>query len=500
MNFLNLKELIKHTEVLACGGNLNIEVSDLAYDTREIKPHSLFVAIPGLKIDGHKFIFEAFQKKAVATIIENSKFRSEQYPWVQVPNSRKALADLSCAFYGQPSHFLNVIGVTGTNGKTTTTNLITAILEDAGHLTGLVGTIQNKIGKKILPVSHTTPEAPDLQRLLKLFLSNGAEYGVIEVSSHALELQRVRNTEFDIAVFTNLTQEHLDFHKDMENYLLAKGKLFSNIGYHAHKKRRKFAIFNADDPYSQYLAEMTRVPIITYGLKNNADVQAEEVQVTSAGVKFMLRYTDQKLPVKLKLTGLFNVYNSLAAISVGLVEGIPIEKIIATLENIVGIPGRFENVNGGHEYTVIVDYSHTPDSLENCLKTALEFAQGRIITVFGCGGDRDRTKRPLMGEVAGRYSDLCIVTSDNPRSEKPEAIIAEIIPGLEKGANGKPFWQIADRKEAIFRAVQEAKSEDIIIIAGKGHEDYQLIGSQVLPFDDREVAEKALRQTGKWRN
>ncbi|HHY05525.1 MAG TPA: UDP-N-acetylmuramoyl-L-alanyl-D-glutamate--2,6-diaminopimelate ligase [Clostridia bacterium] len=497
---MNLKELIKNTEVLAYGGNLDTEVLDLVYDTREIKPHSLFVAISGFKIDGHKFIQEAFQKKAVAAIIENSKFRSEEYSWIQVPDSRKALADLSCAFYGQPSHYLNMIGVTGTNGKTTTTNLITAILEDAGHLTGLVGTIHNRIGKKTLPVRHTTPEAPDLQRLLRFFLANNAAYGVLEVSSHALELQRVRNTEFDIVVFTNLTQEHLDFHQNMENYLLAKGKLFSNIGYQVHKQRRKFAIFNVDDPYSQYLAELTRVPIITYGLKNNADVQAEEVQVTSGGVQFILKYTDQRIPVKLKLTGLFNVYNALAAIAVGLVEGISIERIIATLENIAGIPGRFEKVNGGHEYTVIVDYSHTSDSLENCLKTALEFAQGRIITVFGCGGDRDRTKRPLMGEVAGRYSDLCIVTSDNPRSEDPEAIIAEIIPGVEKGSQGKPFWSIVDRGEAILKAIQEAKPEDVVIIAGKGHEDYQLIGSQVLPFDDRKVAQKALRQTGKWRD
>ena len=496
---LNLKDLIHNTEVLAFGGNLDIEVVDLAYDTREIKPGSLFVAIPGLKTDGHKFIPAAFQKKAVATIIENSSFRSEQYPWVQVPNSRKAMADISSVFYGYPSELLNVVGVTGTNGKTTTTNLITAILNGAGHVAGLVGTIHNRIGKDVLPVSHTTPEAPDLQKLFKLFLSKGANYGVIEVSSHALELQRVRNTEFDIAVFTNLTQEHLDFHRNMENYLWAKGKLFSSLGYHARKKRRKFAILNADDPYTQDLAEVTRVPIITYGIENDADVKAEKVQVTPGGVKYYLRYTNQLLPVKLKLTGLFNVYNSLAAIAVGLVEGIPVEKIIAILQEIPGIPGRFESVNGGQQYTVIVDYSHTPDSLENCLKTAKEFVQGRIITVFGCGGDRDRTKRPLMGEVAGRLSDLCIVTSDNPRSEEPAAIIAEIIPGVEKGAKGKSFLQIADRREAIFKAVEVAQPEDIVIIAGKGHEDYQLIGSQVLHFDDREVAQEALRKTEKWR-
>ncbi|NLO75387.1 MAG: UDP-N-acetylmuramoyl-L-alanyl-D-glutamate--2,6-diaminopimelate ligase [Clostridia bacterium] len=496
---LILKELIKHTKVLASGGNLDVNISDLTNDSREIKSHTLFVAIPGLKTDGHQFIKEAIKKKAVATIIENSSYRSEEYTWVQVPNSRKALADLSAALYGFPSQRLNIIGVTGTNGKTTTTNLIAAILEDAGHLPGLVGTIENRIGKKVLPVSHTTPEAHNLQKLFKLFLSEGADYGVMEVSSHALEMQRVRGTDFDIAVFTNLSQEHLDFHEDMESYLLAKGKLFSSLGCNTQKTRRKFAILNADDPYVQYLAEMTRVPIITYGIEHEADVKAEKIEVSSAGVKFNLKYTDRQIPVKLKLTGLFNVYNSLAAIAVGLVEGISIEGIIASLEKITGIPGRFESINGGNDYTVIVDYSHTPDSLENCLKTAKEFARGRIITVFGCGGERDRTKRPVMGEVAGRYSDLVIVTSDNPRCEDPEAIIDEIIPGLEKGAIAKPYLRITDRREAIFRAVQEALPDDIIIIAGKGHEDYQLIGKQVLPFDDREVAQEALRQAGKWK-
>ena len=493
-----LQELIKHTQILASGGSLDVNISDITNDSREIKAQTLFVAILGLKTDGHQFITEAFKKKAVATIIENSNFQSAEYPWVQVPNSRKALADLSAALYDFPSRRLNIIGVTGTNGKTTTTNLISTILEGAGHITGLIGTIENRICKEVLAVSHTTPEASDLQKLFRLCLDKRADYGVIEVSSHALDLHRVRNTEFDIAVFTNLTPEHLDFHKDMESYLLAKGKLFSSLGCNAHKTRRKFAILNADDPYSQDLAEMTRVPIITYGLENEADVKAEQVEITSAGVKYLLRYTDQKIPVKLKLTGLFNVYNSLAAIAVGLVEGIPIERIIASLEKTAGIPGRFESINSGSDYAVIVDYSHTPDSLENCLKTAQELVQGRIITVFGCGGDRDRTKRPVMGEVAGRYSDLAIVTSDNPRTEDPEDIIAEIIPGLEKGT--KSYLRITDRKEAIYRAVQEAKSDDIIIIAGKGHEDYQLIGEQVLHFDDREVAQEALRQAGKWRD
>lgn len=495
---MKLSELVGNIGTVACGGNLDIDVLDVTCDSREAKPKTIFVAVSGFKADGHKYITDALQRGASAVVIEDDAFCSDEYTWIQVPDSRKVLADMSNLLFGEPSRKMNIVGVTGTNGKTTITNLITIILEDAGHVTGLIGTIHNRIGRNIFPVEHTTPEAPDLQKLFKSFLEQGADYAVMEVSSHALELNRVRNTEFDVAVFTNLTQDHLDFHGNMENYLAAKGKLFSGLGQNADKKRRKFAIFNADDPYTKELIEMTRVPIITYGIKNDADVKAEKIQVSHKGVEFFLKYADRQLPVRLKLTGFFNVYNALAAIAVGLVEGIPVEKIIASLEKIAGIPGRFESVNSGSEYAVIVDYSHTPDSLENCLNTAREFAQGRIITVFGCGGDRDRTKRPLMGEVAGRLSDLCIVTSDNPRSESPGKIIDEIIPGLQKGAGTKPFLRMEDRKEAIFCAVKEAHPEDIVIIAGKGHEDYQLIGSQVIHFDDREVAGEALRQTGKW--
>lgn len=498
VSFLKLGELIGYTDVIAYGGNLDSEIGDVTGDSRQAKPQTIFVAVTGFKTDGHKYIADALHRGASAVIIENDAFCSDEYTWIQVSDSRKALADLSSILYGEPSRKMNIVGVTGTNGKTTITNLITAILEDAGYLVGLLGTIHNRIGQEILPVEHTTPEASELQKLFKRFWAQGADYTVMEVSSHALELNRVRNTEFDVAVFTNLTQEHLDFHGDMENYLAAKGKLFSTLGQNADKKRRKFAIFNADDPYSYKLMEMTRVPIITYGIKKDADVQAEKICVSHAGVKFILKYADRQLPVKLKLTGLFNVYNSLAAIAVGLVEGIPAEKIIASLGKITGIPGRFENVNSGSDYAVIVDYSHTPDSLENCLKTARELARGRIITVFGCGGDRDRTKRPLMGEVAGRLSDLCIVTSDNPRSELPGKIIEEVLPGLAKGAGTKPFLQIEDRQKAIFRAIKEAHAEDVVIIAGKGHENYQLIGSEVIPFDDKEVAREALQQTGKW--
>lgn len=494
---MKLAQLLKYTEALSWAGDGELDIGDVTNDSRLVKPNSLFVAIPGFKADGHQYIAAALERGAKAVVIQDERFCSPSYSWILVTESRKALAELSAVVSGLPSRQLNVIGVTGTNGKTTTTNLIASILEDAGHTTGLIGTIHNRIGEEIIPVHHTTPEAPEIQQLFARFLERGARYAVMEVSSHALDLYRVEGTEFDIAVFTNLTQDHLDFHRNMEQYLAAKGKLFAGLGKKNHKQRRKFAIINGDDPYSDALAEMTSAPVIRYGIRKKADVRAEQLEIKASGVKFTLKYTDRQYPVLLKLTGIFNVYNALAAIAVGLVEGITPESIVSSLEKIGGIPGRFEKVDAGQDFTVIVDYSHTPDSLENCLKTAREFVQRRIITVFGCGGDRDKTKRPLMGEVAGRLSDYCIVTSDNPRSEQPEEIIEQIVTGLEKRMDANSFAKITDRREAIFRAVGMAGPGDVVIIAGKGHEDYQIIGPQVLPFDDRLVAREALaRMTG----
>lgn len=489
---MRLNELFDYTEIVDCAGDLTKEVTDVTYDSRQVRPGALFTAVSGYKTDGHLFIKNAVENGAAAVVIEDERFRSDEYTWLMVPSSRKALADLSAAIYGFPSGKLNMIGVTGTNGKTTTTNLIAIVLERAGHCPGLIGTLHNRIGKEIIPVSHTTPEAPDLQKLFADFLDKGADYAVMEVSSHALDLYRVTGTEFDVAVFTNLTQDHLDFHRDMEHYFAAKGRLFSGLGVKSNKKRRKFAIINIDDPYANELLELISVPTITYGIQKEADVRAEDVIVTDRGASFKLRYTNKILAVNLKMTGIFNVYNALAATAVGLVEGVAVEDIIDTMENVPGIPGRFEKVDEGQNFTVIVDYSHTPDGLENCLKTAKEFAQKRVITVFGCGGDRDRKKRPLMGEAAGRLSDLVIVTSDNPRTEDPEAIIAEILPGLERTAISHNYLKIADRKEAIKYAINIAQPQDIVIIAGKGHETYQIIKDKVMPFDDRIVAKEAI--------
>lgn len=489
---MKLTELIKEIEIIDSGGNLDKDIRGITYSSRQAGPGLLFAAIRGLKTDGHLFINEALEKGAEAVVIEDPQACSDSCTWVLVPNSRQALADLSSVVYGRPSSRLNVIGVTGTNGKTTTTNLITAILEKAGRNPGLIGTIHNRIGHEILPVHHTTPEAPDLQQVMALFLRKGADYAVMEVSSHALELDRVRGTEFDVAVFTNLTQDHLDFHHSMEKYLAAKALLFQGLGRSAYKKRRKFAILNADDPSCQQLAQLTRASIITYGIKNEADLRAENIAVTARGVSYTLKYTHKEIPVKLKMTGMFNVYNTLAATAVGLVEGIDPEIIIQALENTAGIPGRFEKVEAGQEFTVIVDYSHTPDSLKNCLQTARQFVEGRIITVFGCGGDRDRGKRPLMGEIAARFSDYCVVTSDNPRSEDPLAIIEDILPGVCRVAQANSFEVVPDRKKAVYKAIEIAQTKDAVIIAGKGHENYQIIGDKVISFDDREVAREAI--------
>lgn len=490
---MKIEQLMGFSEVIDWEGESQTEIEKVTHDSRQATKNSLFVAVPGFNTDGHLFIKDAVARGAAAVVIENENYISKEYTWILVPNARIALADFSCAVYSFPGNKMKLIGVTGTNGKTTTVNLIEEVLENAGYKTGLIGTIHSRLGEEIIPVSHTTPESSDLQRLFLTFVEKGANYAVMEVSSHALDLQRVRGVEFDIAVFTNLTQDHLDYHGNMENYLATKGRLFGGLGKNSQKRNRKFAVINVDDQYAERIIEMTSVPVITYGIKNEADVKAKDVSIKAEGAEFTLCYTDRVLPVKLKLAGLFNVYNSLAAIAVGLIEGVPIEKIINVLQEIPGIPGRFEKVENGQDFTVIVDYSHTPDSLENCLKTAREFVKGRVITVFGCGGERDRGKRPLMGEVAGRLSDYSIVTSDNPRGENPQDIIDEILPGVEKYAAVGAFRVIVNRREAIRYAVNMAKAGDVIIIAGKGHETYQIIGSTVLPFDDKKEAEAALR-------
>lgn len=384
-----------------------------------------------------------------------------------------------------------MVGVTGTNGKTTVTHLIEQILQFAGHRTGLLGTIGKRIAGQTEEVANTTPEAVELHAIIHGMVEQECRYGIMEVSSHALELGRVAGVRYHIAVHTNLTQDHLDFHGTMENYRAAKGKLFSRLGntFGDNRSEMSYAVLNADDENWQYFAEQCAGEFVTYGIDETADVRASDVRVSADGVSFRVHSFAGETSLHLQLTGRFNVYNALAAISVGLLEEIPLEDIVRALEHVKGIPGRLERVQAAVPYTVLVDYSHTPDSLENALKTVREFAEGRVVTVVGCGGDRDRGKRPIMAQVATDYSDLAILTSDNPRTEDPDQILDDMEAGVRNRAN---YTRITDRRTAIEQAVEGAGAGDIILIAGKGHETYQIVGRTKFHFDDREVAQEAM--------
>ena len=406
------------------------------------------------------------------------------------------MRQLAPVIYDYPARSMRLIGLTGTNGKTTTTYLLKAIFEKAGNKCGVIGTIQSLVGDTAIPVKNTTPDAAELQRLLALMLQHGVRYVFMEVSSHALELGRVDGCEFDIALFTNLTQDHLDFHGTLENYRAAKAKLFAGLGVNAAKPG-KCAIINADDPASKYMKTNDGVRRISYGIRDNADIRARNVDLRLNGCSFELDILGKLHQMTLNITGLFNVYNTLAAIAVAVSEGIEIQTIVDALNDFKAVCGRFELVNGQQPFAVAVDYAHTPDGLENILQTAREVAKNKIIIVFGCGGDRDRTKRPIMGEIAAQYADTIIVTSDNPRSEDPEKILDDIQPGIEKQLkqkSGAEFLRIADRAQAIEKAIEKARPGDVVLIAGKGHETYQILAGRTIDFDDRKIAEEILSE------
>jgi len=491
---LLFRDVLETVAVRATGGDQDVVIKGITYDSRQVKPGFLFVAIKGFKADGHDYIVPAIQKGAVAVVAERKVDLPPGTAWALAPSSRQALALMSARFFGDPSSRMKMIGVTGTNGKTTTTNLIAAVLKAAGHKTGLIGTIHNRIGNRVLPVKHTTPEAPDLQQLLSEMVAEGVDVCVMEVSSHALALHRVDGCEFDVAVFTNITQDHLDFHRDMKEYMETKLKLFSGLAVHNLKKRKKYAVINVDDSYAAQVIKVCEGNTCTYGLTGSADVWAENVKIGVNGASFIVRGKWGSCALNLKMTGMFNVYNALAAFTASAVAGASVEIIKDALENVRGVPGRFEMVDAGQDFTVIVDYAHTPDGLENTLKTARQIAQGRLITVFGCGGDRDRAKRPLMGEIAARYSDFAVLTSDNPRTEDPLAIIEEVEAGVKHFAGRGSYVIEPDRRQAIRLAVSAARSGDVVVIAGKGHENYQIIGTRKIPFDDRLEAVAALAE------
>lgn len=488
-----LKQLLQVVKTISVEGSLDIDIEGICYDSRQAGPGMLFVAIQGFQTDGHMYIDRAAAAGAAAVVVEKDVTVPQGLTVVKVADSRRALALLSSCFYGNPSQKLTMVGVTGTNGKTTTTHLIASIWRQAGLKPGVIGTIHNLIGEQALPVTNTTPESLDLQKLLARMVEEGVKGVAMEVSSHALALNRVAGVAYDMAVFTNISQDHLDFHGSMGEYLAAKAKLFT--------MDIKYAVINADDPAAAHLIKVSRGKVYTYAIEQQADVMATEIQVTAKGVSFTVRGPWGEHKLQLKLTGRFNVYNALAAYTAGLALGLPAPDVVTALAGVSGVAGRFELVDEGQDFAVIVDYAHTPDGLANILETARQITGGRLITVFGCGGDRDRTKRPIMGEIAARYSDLAVVTSDNPRTEDPGRIIQDVLEGVRKAASPNSYLVIEDRREAINRAVGLARPGDVVVIAGKGHEDYQIIGTTKYPFDDRLEARQAIaRRSGAKRD
>lgn len=469
-------------------GDINIDIEKIEYHSTRVNQGDLFVAIKGYKLDGHDFIGEAIKNKASCIVAEEDN--TYQVPAkLLVDDSRLALAQLSDRYYNLPSRKLKVIGITGTNGKTTISYLLKSILQTKENKTGLIGTIAHYIGNQKILAQNTTPESLDLQRIFSQMLEQEVRYVVMEVSSHSLALKRVENIDFDIAIFTNLTQDHLDFHQDMQSYKEAKGKLFEMLG-----KKEDRTIINLDDPNWKYFYGKTNVPKITYSLKNGeADVFVEEVDLDLNGSQMSISTPSGELEVKIKLIGEQNVYNALAAIAGSLALNFDLENIKFGLEKAEDIPGRLEKVNLGQPFTILIDYAHTPDALQRVLTTAKKLAAGRVIALFGCGGDRDKTKRKVMGKFASQIADYIIVTSDNPRTENPSSIIDDIFKGITRENN---IQRTEDRAKAIAQAIDLAKPEDIVVIAGKGHEDYQIIGEQRFHFSDREKAEEILEGMG----
>ena len=480
-------------------GVADADFSDACYDSRLVHSGALFVAIRGANADGHKFIGKAIEQGAMGIVLEDETALSEEEAErakilrIVVEDSRIALAHISEQLFGNPSKSLRLIGVTGTNGKTTVTNLIKQLLEARGEKVGLIGTIGIMIGDDNIPATHTTPESREISELLRRMVDAEVTTCVMEVSSHALALGRVAALEFDIAIFTNLTQDHLDFHKSMEAYLAAKRLLFTSLDY------TSVAITNADDPSGEFVLGSTNANVHSYGIlegpneREQADLIASEITLSPSKTSFKIRkrYSDEACEIDTALIGRFNIENILAAVS-GLyfgVEGCSLEVLAAAMKIAKPVRGRFEAIALTNGATAIIDYAHTPDALERVLATIQELhgdSNGRIVTVFGCGGDRDRTKRPIMGRIATEHSDQVIITNDNPRSERPEEIAREIEHGIEPSLLHRSR-RILDRQEAIFQALEESQRGDTILIAGKGHEDYQIIGAQRLHFDDREV-------------
>ncbi|MBC8535185.1 UDP-N-acetylmuramoyl-L-alanyl-D-glutamate--2,6-diaminopimelate ligase [Feifania hominis] len=479
---MKLRELLRGVDVVGTANSLDCEITGVCQDSRKATPGCLFVAVDGVLSDGHKYIPQAMEKGAAAVVVEKPEFAAGNC--ILVRDSRKAVTQIAANFYSHPAERLKLIGITGTNGKTTTTYIVKHILEQAGHRVGLIGTIQNMIGERVLETEYTTPESIELQALFAEMADAGVEYVVMEVSSHSLAQHRVDGLTFEVGIFTNLTQDHLDFHGTMQEYLKAKAMLFS---------MSKIGVLNADDPATKEILAITGVKSYTYSVDtNDGDITAKNISLKNDRIEFEAVARGMIGRVEVAIPGKFTAYNVLASIGCCLCLGLPLADIIGSLKSVTGVKGRVEVVPTGRDFTVLIDYSHTPDSLYNVLQTIRGFAEGRVVTVFGCGGDRDRTKRPKMGKIAADLSDFAVVTSDNPRTEDPHAIIEEILVGLE--GTKTPYVVVENRRDAIGYALAHAQTKDVILLAGKGHETYQVLAQGKIHFDEREIVAELLGQ------
>jgi UDP-N-acetylmuramoyl-L-alanyl-D-glutamate--2,6-diaminopimelate ligase len=484
---MQLKNLIQNLPGAVTSGSTDRDITSLAYDSRRVKPGALFAALRGELVDGHAFIEPAIAAGAVAVLGEKAD-ADPRFTAIKVPDARAALAEMAAAFFQNPAQRLKMLGVTGTNGKTTTTFLIKHICEKEMLRCGLIGTVRYEVGDRILPAARTTPESLDIHEMLSQMRSAGCKAAAMEVSSHALAQHRVACIEWDCAVFTNLTQDHLDYHGTMEKYFDAKGLLFSGL---AGQKKKATAVINADDRYGARLLQTCQGPVVTYGLGARADFRASSVKIDFSGTSYQLDAQGKSFLVRLPLIGRFNVYNSLAAIAAVCSIGVDVRHAVVALANAPHVPGRLEAAPVKRQFRIFVDYAHTDDALINVMKTLRELSPRRLIVVFGCGGNRDKAKRPKMGAAVDQLADWGIITSDNPRKEEPEAIIEDI----KKGYRGSNYEVIVDRREAIFKAVAMAQPRDIVLIAGKGHEAYQEFADHTVPFDDIHTVIEAVEAT-----
>lgn len=494
-----LSDLIRHLEIIECHGDTTRRIDDVCYASSACRPDALFVAIRGLKADGHDYIDDACRRGAVCIVHERPVAVTPGVTFVRVADARRALGRLGAAFYGDPSREVFLVGVTGTNGKTTVCHLLESCLQAAGRRTGVMGTINYRYGDTVLPAATTTPESLDLQKMLREMANRGVTHVVMEVSSHALDLKRAHDCAFDVAIFTNLSEEHLDYHRTMEDYYTAKRRFFTDI------VSDRISIINADDPWGRRLIAEAPGPVRTFSLTGDADVRVLSSAFSMAGIEAVIETTNGRHDIRSPLIGRYNLSNILAAVAAAEEIGLDCAAIDRGINSVASVAGRLERVGNSHDPWIFVDYAHTEDALKNVLENLRRFEHTRLITVFGCGGDRDTLKRPRMGWVATELSDITIVTSDNPRTEEPLAIIADIRGGIDAGriaeivperiaerTSKKGYTIIPDRRRAIEEAVLMAEPDDIVVIAGKGHEDYQIIGTTKHPFDDRDIARKAL--------